>query len=141
MRRATIGRRRVFGTRCRGDRGAGSTETVIVVPLLMLLLLLIVQFALALHAQHIAQTAASRALAKARAQGGSAASGRQAAQTTLSALGSAVLLKPQVTVARGGQRTTAQVQGEVQAVIPGMHLAVTGRASGENERWSAGGGG
>ncbi|WP_246143462.1 TadE/TadG family type IV pilus assembly protein [Actinacidiphila oryziradicis] len=113
-----------------------AAETVITVPLLLLLLLLIVQFALAEHAQHIAQAAASRALADARAQGGSAGAGRSRAQHTLAALGSAVLLNPKVTVTRGAGSAAVQVSGDVQQVIPGLHLRVTGRAGGAVERWS-----
>jgi hypothetical protein len=113
-----------------------AAETVITVPLLLLLLLLIVQFALAEHAQHIAQTAASRALADARAQGSSAGSGRSRAQHTLAALGSAVLLHPRITLTRGAESAAVQVSGEVQQVIPGLHLQVTGHADGAIERWS-----
>jgi hypothetical protein len=42
----------------RDDRGAATTQLVLVVPLVLLLTLLVVQFALAWHARHIAQYAA-----------------------------------------------------------------------------------
>ncbi|MEV0604271.1 TadE/TadG family type IV pilus assembly protein [Streptomyces sp. NPDC050315] len=128
------GRRRTDGT----DRGAGTTELVIVVPLLMLLLLFIVQFALAAHAQHIAQTAASRALAAARAQDGTASAGDARAAATLRLLGGRVLTRPSVDVRRGAERVAVRIQGEVLAVVPGLHLRVAGHAAGPSERWTAG---
>ena len=50
-------------------------ELVIATPLLLLLVLLIAQFALYMHATHIAQAAASEALSEARVSGGTAAAG------------------------------------------------------------------
>jgi Flp pilus assembly protein TadG len=113
-----------------------STEVVLTVPVLMVLLLLIVQFALALHAQHIAQTAASRALAAARAQDASSAAGNADAAATLRLLGGRVLRAPSVTVSRTADSVTAAVEGDVVVVVPGLHLRVTGHAAGPVERWS-----
>ncbi len=118
-----------------GDHGAVATQTVIATPLLLLLLLLIVQFAVAWHAQHIAQAAASRALAAARAQGGSGATGRAQAQATLAALGHSVLLDPQVTVARTDRKATVEIRGRVEEVVPGLDLKVAAHAAGAVERW------
>ncbi|RFC71135.1 pilus assembly protein [Streptomyces sp. AcE210] len=119
------------------DRGAVSAELVLVVPLLMTLLLLIVQFALALHAQHIAQTAASRALAAARTQHATAAAGDARAAATLRLLGGRILTHPTVTVSRGAVKVVTHVEGEVVAVVPGLHLRVAGNAAGPTERWAA----
>jgi Flp pilus assembly protein TadG len=115
-----------------------STELVLVVPLLMILLLFIVQFALALHAQHIAQTAASRALAAARAQDSTAAAGDARAAATLRLLGGRVLKHPTAKVSRGAANVVADVEGEVLVVVPGLHLRVAGHAVGPTERWTAG---
>ncbi|MFE6158804.1 TadE family protein [Streptomyces sp. NPDC056486] len=119
-----------------GDRGAATTELVLVVPLLMFLLLCIVQFALALHAQHIAQTAASRALAAARAQDATSGAGNERASATLRLLGGRLLQHPTVHVSRGGEDVEAHVEGEVVAVVPGLHLRVAGHAAGPVERWT-----
>ncbi|MCX5206896.1 pilus assembly protein [Streptomyces sp. NBC_00237] len=113
-----------------------STEAVLAVPVLMVLLLLIVQFALALHAQHIAQTAASRALAAARAQDASSAAGKADAAKTLRLIGGRVLRAPSVKVSRSAQSVTAVVEGEVVAVVPGLRLRVSGHVAGPVERWS-----
>ncbi|PNE38177.1 MULTISPECIES: TadE/TadG family type IV pilus assembly protein [Streptomyces] len=120
--------------RRRDDRGAVSTQLVLVVPALLLLAMLIVQFALVWHARHIAQYAAQRALAAARTQHGSAADGRAQAARSLAALGNRTLTTPSVEVERTTAQTTVRVRGTVMAVVPGLHLRATGSASGPTER-------
>ncbi|MFI6350238.1 TadE/TadG family type IV pilus assembly protein [Streptomyces sp. NPDC050560] len=125
-----------FLRRLRGDRGAVSTQLVVVVPLLLLLALLVVQFALAWHARHIAQFAAQRALASARVEKGSAAEGRTQGLRTLAALGHTILAHPSVHIDRGAARATARVSGEVERVlpIPGLTLHASGTAEGPVEK-------
>ncbi|MFE6287861.1 TadE family protein [Streptomyces sp. NPDC057877] len=125
-----------FLRRLRGDRGAVSTQLVLVAPALMLIALLAVQFALAWHARHIAQYAAQRALAAARAEDGTAAAGRAQARRSLAALGSRALTSPSVTAERTTARTTVRVKGTVMRLlpIPGLVLQASGTASGPTER-------
>ncbi|MFD7712134.1 TadE/TadG family type IV pilus assembly protein [Streptomyces sp. NPDC059786] len=120
----------------RGDRGAASTQLVLVVPALLLMALLVVQFALTWHARHIAQYAAQRALAAARTEDGTAADGRAQARRSLAALGSRVLTSPSVTVERTAAQTTARVNGVVIRVfpVPGLVLHASGTASGPTEK-------
>lgn len=119
-----------------GERGAVAAETVVAVPLLLFLLLLIVQFAIAWHAQHIAQTAASRALAVTRAQGGTVTAGRAQGKATLDALGSSVLLDPHVTVTRTDRAASIDVHGWAEQVVPGFHVPVSAHDAGPVDRWS-----
>ncbi|MFE3646442.1 TadE/TadG family type IV pilus assembly protein [Streptomyces sp. NPDC059152] len=118
----------------RDDRGAATTQLVLVVPVLLLLAMLVVQFALVWHARHIAQYAAGRALAAARTKDGTAAEGRTQARRSLAALGSRVLTIPSVTVDRTTVQTTVRVRGKVIAVVPGLSLRASGTASGPTER-------
>ncbi|MEV8015272.1 TadE/TadG family type IV pilus assembly protein [Streptomyces sp. NPDC086554] len=120
----------------RSDRGAASTQLVLVVPALLLIALLVVQFALLWHARHIAQYAAERALAAARVEDGTAADGRTQARRSLAALGSRVLTAPSVTAERSTARTTVRVDGTVTRVlpVPGLELHASGSASGPTER-------
>ncbi|PJN38329.1 pilus assembly protein TadE [Streptomyces sp. CB02959] len=127
--------------RWRDDRGAASTQLVLVVPVLLLLAMLIVQFALVWHARHIAQYAARRALAAARTQHGSTAAGRAQAARSLAALGSRTLTTPSVAVERTTAQTTVRVRGTVMVVVPGLHLHASGAASGPTERLTAPDGG
>lgn len=118
----------------RGDRGAATAQLVVVVPLLLILALTVVQVALAWHARHIAQYAAERALAAARAKDGSATDGRAQGRRSLAQLGSRVLTSPSVTVRRTSTQATVHVKGSVMPVLPGLHLTATGTASGAVER-------
>jgi Flp pilus assembly protein TadG len=118
----------------RGDRGAVTTQLVLVVPALLLIALLVVQFALVWHARHIAQYAAQRALAAARVEDGTAADGRTQARRSLAALGSRVLTAPSVTVERTAAQATVRVHGTVMPVVPGLTLHASGIASGPTER-------
>ncbi|RFU85202.1 pilus assembly protein [Streptomyces triticagri] len=103
----------------------------------MFLLLCVVQFAVAAHAQHIAQSAASRALATARAEDSSAAAGAARAETTLRLLAGRVLTAPAVQVDRSGEHAVAHVEGTVMTVVPGLDLKVSGHAAGPVEKWTA----
>lgn len=122
------------GPRFRDDRGGATTQLVVLVPTVLLLMLLIVQFALAWHAQHIAQYAAERGLAAARAKDATAAAGQAQARGSLGQLGSRVLTRPSVTVERGREQATVRVRGGVMPVVPGLRLHATGAASGAVER-------
>jgi Flp pilus assembly protein TadG len=116
------------------DRGAVATQLVLVVPALLLMMLLVVQFALAWHAQHIAQYAAERALAAARVKDGSAAAGQEQGRRSTAQLGGRILISPAVSVTRTATQVTARVQGGVVQIVPGLHLHATGNASGAVER-------
>lgn len=122
--------------RLRSDRGAASTQLVLVFPALLLIALLVVQFALVWHARHVAQHAAQRGLAAARVQDGTAAGGQAQARRSLAALGSRVLTAPSVTAERATAKTTVRVQGTVTRVlpVPGLELHASGTASGPTER-------
>lgn len=121
----------------RGDRGAVSTQLVLVVPALLLLALLVVQFALVWHARHIAQYAAQRGLAAARVEDGTAADGQAQARQSLTELGSRVLTAPSVSVDRTATETAVRVDGKVIPVVPGLVLHASGTASGPTERITA----
>jgi Flp pilus assembly protein TadG len=117
------------------DAGAGAVELVIVTPLLMLLVLGVIQFALAEQAQHVAQAAATQALAAARVQDGTAAAGRAQAGTVLSQLGGS-LTGPAVTVTRTATQARVTVTGGVESLIPGVRLHVRATVTGPAEEWT-----
>lgn len=118
----------------REDRGAATTQLVLVVPAVLLMMLLSVQFALAWHAQHIAQYTAERALTAARAKNATAADGQAQARASLAQLQGRVLTSPSVTVRRTAVQATVTVRGAVMPVVPGLDLHATGVASGAVER-------
>jgi hypothetical protein len=118
-----------------GDRGAVSVELVIATPLVLLALLAIIQFALWSHATHVAQAAASQALAAARVQDGTSGAGRAAGERLLDDLAHGPLRHPQIHVTRTAISATVSIQGEATAVLPGVHLHVHAESFGEVERF------
>lgn len=112
-----------------GERGSATTELVIATPLLLLLLLAVIQFALIWHAEHVAQAAASQAVGAARAQNTSGSVGQARGEQILSQLGSGILTNDSISVARGAGQVTADVQGQVESIIPGWHPSVRAHAA------------
>ncbi|WP_344437715.1 TadE/TadG family type IV pilus assembly protein [Kitasatospora nipponensis] len=111
-----------------------SAQLALAAPLLLLLLLAVVQFALAVHAHHIAQAAAARAVATARSERATAEAGRVDARSLLQQIGSATLTSPQVAVRRTALEASADVTGGVVHVVPFLDLHVRAHASGPVER-------
>lgn len=123
--------------RLRGDRGAGSAEIVIAVPLLMLLILLVIQFALWEHAEAVAHATAEEALAAARVQGGTSATGQQRGAQVIGQIGTSVLNGPRVSVAVTPADVTVKVAGTAERVlpVPGLDFPVTATVTGPAERF------
>lgn len=122
----------------RGDRGSVSAELVITTPVLLLMLLGIVQFALWSHATHIAQAAAARGLATARAQDTSTTQGAAAAQQVLDDLGRGPLRRTQIRIDRDATTATVEIRGEATTLIPLLRLPVHAETTGPRERFSPG---
>ncbi len=118
------------------QRGAGTVELVIATPLLLLLILLIAQFALYMHATHIAQAAASEALSAARVYGGSTAAGNTEGRRVLTQLGSGPLQGTSVNVQRGPTQASVTVTGTVINVIPFATFTVRAEAVGPVEKFT-----
>lgn len=114
-----------------------SAELVIIVPVLLLLLMLIAQFALWAHATHIAQAAASQALAAARVHGATPADGEATAHHVLAQLGRGPLRDPHVTITRSPRQSTVEITGDTVSVVPLLVLRVQARAAGPTERFVA----
>ncbi len=119
------------------QRGAGAAEIVIVTPLLLLLILAVIQFALAEQAEHVAQAAATQALAAARVQDGSTTAGQAQADVVLAQLGGS-LGSPSVTVTRTATQATVTVSGTAATLIPGVRLHVHATVTGPVEEWVPG---
>ncbi len=135
-RQRISGRRRLGRLRAlRGDRGSVVVELVIATPLLLLALLTIIQLLLWSHATHIAQAAASQALAATRTQDGTPGDGDQAGNRLLADLAAGPLRDPRLDVSRDADRVLVVVRGEAAAVLPGIHLPVHAEAAGPVERF------
>ena len=110
-------------------------QAVLVFPALLFTVMLIVQFALYLHAQSIAEAAAQDGAAAARRADGSAGSGHAAVTRSLGAMGPRMLTGRSVSVARSATVARVSVDGQVLALVPGIRLTVHETAEGPVERF------
>lgn len=116
-----------------GEEGSVSAELVVATPLLLLLLLAAVQAGVWWHATHIAESVAAHALAAARVQDGSAASGERSGRLVIAQLAGNLLSAPQIVVTRGPAAAKVEVTGSAMSVIPGLALPVRAAATGAPE--------
>jgi Flp pilus assembly protein TadG len=115
--------------RRRGEHGSAATEAVLVVPALLFLVMLVVQFGLWFHAQHVAQAAAEEGARAARAEKGSAAAGRDRANSFLDQAGRTIIVGRMVDTTRTADLVTVVVHGHSVDVVPGLSLPVTASAT------------
>jgi Flp pilus assembly protein TadG len=125
-----------MSTGVRSEKGSATTELVLATPLLLVLMLLAVQFAVWMHATHIAQASAAQALSVARGTAGSAEAGQGQAETVLGQVAQGMLLDPAVEVTQTNQQVLVRIRGTASSVIPWMHLPVDVTAAGPTERWT-----
>jgi Flp pilus assembly protein TadG len=108
----------------RRERGGATVELVLTVPVLLLLIMLILQFGLYWHANHVAQAAAQEGVRAARMSDGSAETGRERAQAFVTSAAPTLLHNVDITASRDTQTAAVHVHATVQAVVPGLSLAV-----------------
>ena len=121
----------------RDESGAGTVELVIATPVLLLLVLLVAQFALFMHAKHIAQSAASQALSAARVFGGSSAAGSTEGHRVLGQLGDGPLHDGAINVQRGSTQASVTITGKVTSVVPFLTLTARAEAVGPVEKFTS----
>lgn len=126
---------RVARVRATKDRGAVTVELVLATPLLVLCLMLVIQAGLWMHATHVAQATAQRALESARAYNGSTADGQETARQSLAELAGGTLKDAHAEVNRGAGQANVEITGYAATVVPGMRLPVRARAAGGVERF------
>ncbi len=105
-------------------------ETVLLVPVAMFLVLVAIQAALWMHADQVAQLAASEGDRVARSMGGGAAAGVSRAQEVLRAPGSGVSAPVVTTAVLPGDAIVVRVSARVPTIVPGLALTVSGSANG-----------
>ena len=106
------------------ERGAASTQLVLVTPVLILMVMLTIQFGLWYHGSHVAIAAAQEGARAARLEGGSATAGEERARAFLGALGREVVGEAQVVATRGDEVARVEVSGLSVAVVPGLRLPI-----------------
>jgi Flp pilus assembly protein TadG len=108
----------------RREHGSATVELVLAVPVLLLLIMLVVQMGLYWHANHVAQAAAQEGVRAARVVDGSAGAGRERARAFIASAAPTLLHGVDITATRDGQTADVRVRATVEAVVPGLSLAV-----------------
>ena len=108
----------------RPDAGGAAAEALFATIVVVTIAMFAFQAAVAWHATHIAQAAATRAANTAAAYQSSASAGDSAGTQTLTALGSGVLKNPTVSVTRTATQVRVHIEGTAETVIPGTHWKV-----------------
>jgi Flp pilus assembly protein TadG len=108
----------------RREHGSATVELVLTVPVLLLLIMLVVQMGLYWHANHVAQAAAQEGVRAARVVDGSADAGRERAGAFIASAAPTLLHGVDITATRDGQTADVRVRAKVEAVVPGLSLAV-----------------
>lgn len=123
------------------DRGAATTEVVLVTPVLLLLVMLVIQFGLWYHAQHVAQAAADEGARAAKVETATAQDGIAGANAFLDQSSSRLINDRNVDATRTLDVATVTVTGHVTSVIPGFDLTVSASATDPVERFRPDSGG
>jgi Flp pilus assembly protein TadG len=112
------------------------TVTVILIPVVLLMVMVLLQAALVFHARSIVTAAATDAARAAQADGGTATDGRVVADQLLDGSGHLVI-DPNVTVDRRGERVVVDITAHVTSLVPGWTPTVTAHADGPVETFRA----
>lgn len=118
-----------------GEHGIATTEVVLVTPVLLFLVMLVIQFGLWFHAQHVAQAAAEEGARAARAEHGSAGTGRGRAEAFLDQAGRTIITNRSIVATRSADVVTIGVHGQAVNVVPGFRLPVNATATSPVERF------
>src|SRR4051794_1568215 len=120
----------------RDQRGSMAIEFMLVMSMLLVVFLLMLQYALKVHAERVANAAADQALAAASAYDGSEADGQAAGRSYLADSGKA-LLHPSISVTRTANVASATVAGDVTPFIPFLPVSVSVHVEGPVEKFVA----
>ena len=121
--------------RGRGQVGSATLELTVIFPAVLLLIFGIVQAAVWYHGRTLAMLAAQDGLRVVQALDGSAEAGRSQTSEALADNGATgFLTDPRVTATRTPTSATVTVTARSVALLPGVSLPVSQRASGPVER-------
>ena len=123
--------------RRRSERGDATVETVLAVPVLLFLIMVIIQAGLWFHSAQIVEAAAQEGVRAGRIESGTTAKAEDRARQFVSTLSPSLGSTSNVQATRTAATTRVTVQGQVQAVIPGLTLTVSGVAESPTERFRA----
>ena len=121
--------------RRRTERGDATVETVLAVPVLLFLIMVIIQAGLWFHGAQIMEAAAQEGVRAGRVDSATAADAEDRARQFVSTLSPSLASTSRVQASRTAATTRVSVEGQVEAVIPGLRLTVRGTAESPTERF------
>lgn len=127
-------RRRLAHTRARPDAGYTLPEFLLSMAALLFVAFLVLQWALALHARHVARAAAEDALNTAAGYTATAAAGEADGRAYAAQVGGSLLSNVEVHVERTDTTVSVDVTASVTSIIPGLHFHLHEQAHGPTER-------
>lgn len=116
------------------ERGSAAVEAIMIIPAVLMIFFAIIQGAVVLQANNVAQAAASTAYNSARLYDASTEDGVNAGNAALTQAGT-ILTGTNVTVQRGAETVTVTVTGTAATLIPGLPATVSRTVTGPTERW------
>lgn len=117
------------------ERGDATVETVLAVPVLLFLIMVIIQAGLWFHGAQIMEAAAQEGVRAGRVDSATAADAEDRARQFVSTLSPSLAATSTVRASRTAATTRVRVEGQVEAVIPGLRLTVSGSAESPTERF------
>ncbi len=116
------------------ERGSAAVEAIMIIPVVLLIFFGIIQGAVVLQANNVAQAAASTAYNSARLYDASSEEGVSAGEAALTQAGS-IVSGSNVVVQRTAETVTVTVTGTVATLLPGLPVTVSRTVTGPTERW------
>ena len=121
--------------RQRSQRGEAAVETVLVVPIVLFLILLVLQAGLWFHGSQLVEAAAQEGMQAGRVETGTVSAAEERAKQFVTSLSPSIAATTEVHASRTASTTRVEVAAQVQQVVPGLRLAVSGVAEGPTERF------
>lgn len=122
-------------SRHRSERGDATVETILTVPVVLFLILVVIQAGIWFHGAQIVEAAAQEGVRAGSVETGTAADAEGRAREFIATLSPSIASAAQVQASRSADITRVSVRSRVQAVIPGLRLAVSGVAESPSERF------
>lgn len=119
----------------RCQRGEAAVETVLVVPIVLFLILLVIQAGLWFHGSQLVEAAAQEGVQAGRVETGTVSAAEGRAKQFVTSLSPSIAATTEVQASRTSSTTRVTVTAQVQQVVPGLRLAVSGVAEGPTERF------
>ena len=119
----------------RCQRGEAAVETVLVAPIVLFLVLLVIQAGLWFHGSQLVEAAAQEGMQAGRVETGTVSAAEERAKQFVTSLSPSIAATTEVQASRTASTTRVTVTAQVQQVVPGLRLAVSGVAEGPTERF------